>query len=40
MQSARAAMWRGAGLTGAAILVSFLTLTVGRRRAKVAEAPA
>jgi hypothetical protein len=25
---------------GAAILVSFLTLTVGRRRATVAEAPA
>src|SRR6266540_122278 len=33
-------VWWGAGVAGAAILVSFLTLTVGRRRATVAEAPA
>jgi putative oxidoreductase len=33
-------VWWGVGVAGAAILVSFLTLTVGRRRAKVAEAPA
>lgn len=32
--------WGGPGTSGAAILVSFLTLTVGRRRAKVSEAPA
>ena len=33
-------VWWGVGVAGAAILVSFLTLTVGRRRATVAEAPA
>lgn len=33
-------VWWGVGVAGAAILVSFLTLTVGRRRAKVAEARA
>jgi putative oxidoreductase len=33
-------VWWGLGVAGAAILVSFLTLTVGRRRAAVAEAPA
>jgi putative oxidoreductase len=33
-------VWWGVGVAGAAILVSFLTLTVGRRRAAVAEAPA
>jgi putative oxidoreductase len=33
-------VWWGVGVAGGAILVSFLTLTVGRRRAKVAEAPA
>jgi putative oxidoreductase len=33
-------VWWGVGVAGAAILVSFLTLTLGRRRAKVAEAPA
>jgi putative oxidoreductase len=33
-------VWWGVGVAGAAILVSFLTLTVGRRRAKAAEAPA
>jgi putative oxidoreductase len=33
-------VWWGVSVAGAAILVSFLTLTVGRRRAKVAEAPA
>ena len=33
-------VWWGVGVAGAAILISFLTLTVGRRRAKVAEAPA
>jgi putative oxidoreductase len=33
--------WRGGpGISGTAILVSFLTLIVGRRRATVAEAPA
>jgi putative oxidoreductase len=33
-------VWWGVGVAGAAILVSFLTLTVGRRRAQVGEAPA
>lgn len=33
-------VWWGVAVAGAAILVSLLTLTVGRRRAKVAEAPA
>jgi len=33
-------VWWGVGVAGASILISFLTLTVGRRRAKVAEAPA
>jgi putative oxidoreductase len=32
-------VWWGVGVAGAAIVVSFVTLTVGRRRAKVAEAP-
>lgn len=32
--------WGGPGMSGTATLVSFLILTVGRRRAKVAEAPA
>jgi putative oxidoreductase len=33
-------VWRGVGVAGIAILVAFLTLTVGRRRPKVAEMPA
>jgi putative oxidoreductase len=33
-------VWWGLGVAGAAILVSFLTLTVGRRRATVAQASA
>jgi putative oxidoreductase len=33
-------VWWGAGVAGAAIVISFLTLTVGRRRATVAQAPA
>jgi putative oxidoreductase len=33
-------VWWGVGVAGAATLVSFLTLAVGRRRGRVAEAPA
>jgi putative oxidoreductase len=33
-------VWWGVGVAGVAIVVAFLTLTVGRRRPKVAEMPA
>jgi putative oxidoreductase len=32
-------LWWGLGVAGAAVVVAFLTLTVGRRRPKVAAAP-
>jgi putative oxidoreductase len=33
-------LWWGVGVVGAALVVTFLTLTVGRRRAAVAQQPA
>jgi putative oxidoreductase len=33
-------VWWGVGVLGAAVVLSFLTLTVGRRRAALTEAPA